>query len=104
MNTTIDGTPTCRASRMCSRVCGIGPSVAATTRIAPSICAAPGDHVLHVVRVPRAIDVRVVPVRRLVLHVRHRDRDPALALFRRVVDRIKRPERHLRVVLATAPW
>ena len=35
------GTPTCRASRMCSRVCGIGPSVAATTRIAPSICAAP---------------------------------------------------------------
>ena len=41
MNTTIDGTPTCRASRMCSRVCGIGPSVAATTRIAPSICAAP---------------------------------------------------------------
>ena len=29
---------TCRASRMCSRVCGIGPSVADTTRIAPSIC------------------------------------------------------------------
>jgi hypothetical protein len=41
MNTTIAGTPTCRASRMCSRVCGIGPSVAATTNIAPSICAAP---------------------------------------------------------------
>ncbi len=40
-NTTIEGTPTCRASRMCSRVCGIGPSVAATTKIAPSICAAP---------------------------------------------------------------
>src|SRR5215475_12747040 len=39
--TTIAGTPTWRASRMCSRVCGIGPSVAATTRIAPSICAAP---------------------------------------------------------------
>ena len=30
-----------RASRMCSRVCGIGPSAALTTRIAPSICAAP---------------------------------------------------------------
>ncbi len=29
------------SSRMCSRVCGIGPSVADTTRIAPSICAAP---------------------------------------------------------------
>ena len=35
------GTPTWRASRMCSRVCGIGPSLAATTRMAPSIWAAP---------------------------------------------------------------
>ena len=33
--------PTWRANRMCSRVCGIGPSAADTTRIAPSICAAP---------------------------------------------------------------
>ncbi len=41
MATTMYGTPTWRASRMCSRVCGMGPSVAATTRIAPSICAAP---------------------------------------------------------------
>ena len=41
MNTTIAGTFTCRASSMCSRVCGIGPSAAETTRIAPSICAAP---------------------------------------------------------------
>ena len=41
MKTTIVGTPTCLASRMCSLVCGIGPSVADTTRIAPSICAAP---------------------------------------------------------------
>jgi len=40
-NTTIAGTSTCFASRMCSRVCGIGPSGALTTRIAPSICAAP---------------------------------------------------------------
>ena len=39
--TTIAGTPTWRAKRMCSRVCGIGPSAADTTRIAPSICAAP---------------------------------------------------------------
>ena len=35
------GTFTCRASSTCSRVCGIGPSAADTTRIAPSICAAP---------------------------------------------------------------
>ena len=40
-NTTMYGTPTWRASRMCSRVCGIGPSAAEHTRIAPSICAAP---------------------------------------------------------------
>ena len=39
--TTMQGTPTWRAKSTCSRVCGIGPSVAATTRIAPSICAAP---------------------------------------------------------------
>ena len=39
--TTIDGTPTCRASSTCSRVWGIGPSVAATTKIAPSTWAAP---------------------------------------------------------------
>ena len=32
---------TWRASRMCSRVWGIGPSAAETTRIAPSIWAAP---------------------------------------------------------------
>jgi hypothetical protein len=41
MNTTMAGTFTCRASRMCSRVCGIGPSAAETTKIDPSICAAP---------------------------------------------------------------
>ena len=35
------GTSTWRARRMCSRVWGMGPSVAATTRIAPSIWAAP---------------------------------------------------------------
>ena len=35
------GTPTWRASSTCSRVWGIGPSVAATTRIAPSTWAAP---------------------------------------------------------------
>src|SRR5512143_3426373 len=35
----------------------------------------PGDHVLHVVGVPRAVHVRVVPVRRRVLHVARRDRE-----------------------------
>ena len=40
-NTTMYGTPTWRDSRICSRVCGIGPSAAEQTKIAPSICAAP---------------------------------------------------------------
>ena len=43
------------------------------------------DHVLHVVRVPRAIHVRVVARLALVLHVRRRYRDPARALLRRLV-------------------
>ena len=58
-----------------------------------------GDHVLDVVGVAGAVDVRIVTVRRLVLHVRRRDRDAALALFRSVVDRVERTERVLRVVL-----
>ncbi len=41
MNTTIRGTPTCRARSRCSLVWGMGPSLAATTRMAPSIWAAP---------------------------------------------------------------
>src|SRR6266571_4456816 len=57
------------------------------------------DHVLHVVRVPRTVHVRVVPVLRLVLHVRRRDRDPPLPLLRSVVDRVERPHRHFRELL-----
>src|SRR6266545_183301 len=83
--TTMYGTPTWRARRMCSRVCGIGPSAAETTRIAPSIWGA-GDHVLHVVGVDRAVDVRVVPLLRRVLDVRGRDGDAALPLLGRLVD------------------
>ena len=39
--TTMNGTPTWRARRMCSLVCAMTPSLAATTKIPPSICAAP---------------------------------------------------------------
>ena len=45
-----------------------------------------GDHVLHVVGVAGAVDVRVVAVLGLVLDVRRRDRDAARLLFRRLVD------------------
>jgi hypothetical protein len=46
-----------------------------------------------------AIDVRIVPVRRLILHVRRRDRDAAGFFFRRVINRIKRPELDLGLCL-----
>src|SRR2546429_305182 len=68
----------------------------------------PRDHVLHVVGVPRAVHVRVVPVRRGVLHVRRRNRQdlrsiPPSLRFRRlrhlVVRHVRRQpfvRRHLR--------
>jgi hypothetical protein len=49
-----------------------------------------GDHVLDVVGVTRAVDVRVVPLLGLVLDVRDRDRDAALLLLLRVVDLVER--------------
>ena len=49
----------------------------------------PGDHVLDVVGVPRAVDVGVVAGVGLVLDVGDGDGDPALALLGRVVDRIE---------------
>src|SRR5207342_792892 len=50
------------------------------------------DHVLDVVGVARHVDVRVVPRVGLVLHVRDRDRDAALALLRSLVDLVERRE------------
>src|SRR5438309_642371 len=50
------------------------------------------DHVLHVVRMSRAVHVRVVPVLALVLHVRGRDRDPARLLLGRLVNLVVRHE------------
>ena len=48
-----------------------------------------GDHVLDVVSVTGAVDVRVVARVGLVLDVGDRDRDAALALLGRVVDRVE---------------
>ena len=50
----------------------------------------PGDHVLDVVGVPRAVHVGVVPRLGLVLDVRDGDRDAARALLGRVVDLVER--------------
>ena len=59
-----------------------------------------GDHVLDVVGVTGAVDVRVVALLGLVLDVRDRDRDPALLLFRRLVDLVERREGvHVRVLV-----
>ena len=60
-----------------------------------------GDHVLDVVGVTRAVDVRVVTLLGLVLDVRDRDRDTALALFRRLVDLV---EGRNRVQLGYLSW
>jgi hypothetical protein len=67
--TTMPGTPTWRPSRMCSRVCGIGPSGAGHHQDRAVHLGRAGDHVLDVVGVARAVDVGVVTVVRLVLHV-----------------------------------
>ena len=45
-----------------------------------------GDHVLDVVAVSGHVHVRIVPLVRLVFHVRNVDRDAARFLFRRIVD------------------
>src|SRR5262245_36096704 len=49
-----------------------------------------GDHVLDVVRVSRAVHVRVVPILGLILDVRDRDRDAPLLLLRGLVDHVER--------------
>jgi hypothetical protein len=49
----------------------------------------PGDHVLDVVGVPGAVDVRVVPLLGLVLHVRRGDGDAAGLLLGRLVDLVE---------------
>src|SRR3954468_10961440 len=49
-----------------------------------------GDHVLDVVGVPGAVDVRVVPVLGLVLDVGDGDRDPTRLLLGRLVDLVER--------------
>ena len=70
------GTPTWRASRMCSRVWGMGPSAAEHHQDRAVHLRRPRDHVLHVVGVPGQ-STRVVTVGRLVFDVRGVDRDAA---------------------------
>lgn len=48
-----------------------------TLKTSPVHLRGTGDHVLHVIGVSGAVDVRVVPFFRLVLHVRGVDRDLA---------------------------
>src|SRR5690606_34648943 len=44
------------------------------------------DHVLHIVGVPGAVHMRIVPRFRLVLHMRRRDRDAASLLLSRSIN------------------
>jgi hypothetical protein len=57
------------------------------------------DHVLDVVGVTGAIDVRVVPVLGLVLDVRGGNCDTTSLFFRRVIDRVEIANLHLGIVL-----
>ena len=65
--------------------------MAATTNSAVHLGRA-RDHVFDVVGMPRAINVSVVTVRRLVLDVSRGDRDTASLLFRSVIDRVEGTE------------
>ena len=53
----------------------------------------PGDHVLDVVGMTRAVDMRIVALVGLVLDMRRRDRDAARAFFGRLVDLVERHKR-----------
>ena len=86
------GTPTCLASWMCSRVWGMTPSAADTTRIAPSIWAAPAIICLTKSACSGAVHVGVSPRLRLVSHAGGVDPDAAGALFGRLVDLVVRRE------------
>ena len=52
-----------------------------------------GDHVLHIVGVPGAVDMGVMALRRLIFDMRRRNRDAARLLFRRLVDLVVSGER-----------
>ena len=85
----MEGTSTWRASRMCSRVWGIGPSVRGDDEDGAVHLGGAGDHVLDVVGVAGAVDVGVVALVGLVLDVGDGDGDAALALLGRVVDGVE---------------
>ena len=76
---------------MCSRVWGIGPSAAEHHQNGAVHLGSTGDHVLHIVGVPGAVDVCVVAgLGRFVLDVRGVDRDAACFLFRSSVNLVVR--------------
>ena len=68
------GTPTCRANRMCSLVCGIGPRPPTATDGTVHL-RRPGNHVLHVIGMAGTVDVGVVPPFRFILDVTGDDGD-----------------------------
>ena len=82
-----------RACRCLSQLTGLALREKASSGVPEGTLNVPvrtGDHVLDVVRMPRAVHVRVVAPRRLVLHARRADGDAARALLRGLVNRVKR--------------
>src|SRR5689334_10712359 len=86
MNTTRCSTPTWRANNTCSRVWGPEALRAVDEENRAVHLGSADDHVLHVVGVPGAVDVRVVSARRLVLDVRRVNRDATHPLLGGLVD------------------
>ena len=88
----MEGTPTCRASRICSRGLRHGSVSRRHHQDGAVHLCRTRDHVLDVVRVSGAIHVGVMPLVRLVLDVRDIDGDSPLPLFRCLVDLVERHE------------
>src|SRR5262245_973206 len=81
--TTSSGMPTCRASKICSLVCGIGPAAAESSKYCTIHLRRPGNHVLDVIRMAGTVDVGVVPFFCLVLDVAGNDGDGLILVTNR---------------------
>jgi hypothetical protein len=81
---------------MCSRVCGIGPSAAATNQDRAVHLGSTGDHVLHIVSVTWAVNVSVVTIVEFIFNVRSVDGDTTSFFFWRAVDLVECHEQNRR--------
>src|SRR5699024_2477523 len=55
------------------------------------------NHVLHIIRVTRHINMRIMPIRRLILHMRNIDRNTTITLLRSLINHVIRHENRIRI-------